>query len=159
MKMPRDNQPVAQGEATYTVVGWREWIALPELGVRRLKAKIDTGARTSALHATRMQIRREASAVFVDFVIPTIGQGEHRCTAPLIDQRSIKNTGGVEEIRLVVRTMLSINGRRWPIDLSLTNRESMRFDLILGRTAIRRHRLLVDPSKSFLAGEPGVRGD
>lgn len=137
-----------------TTIGWREWVALPELGIQRLKAKIDSGARTSALHATDIAVRHDGETMVVDFRVLTETGALRACTAPLEDERMIRNTSGQEEHRVVIRTLLSIAGRRWPIDVSLTDRGPMKFDLILGRTAVRRHGLLIDPGRSFLAGEP-----
>lgn len=137
------------------VIGWREWVAFPELGALHVKAKIDTGARTSALHATNITLRDADGEHLVDFEIPVPGRNRGpRYTAKLHDRRMIKNTSGKPEERLIIRTLLNIGGRRWPIDVSLTDRAAMRFDLILGRTAIRRHAMLVDPGRSFLAGDP-----
>jgi hypothetical protein len=145
----------ARKPAPMRIYGWREWVAFPELGAVHIKAKIDTGARTSALHATHISLREQDGETVVDFIIPAlVGRGGQKCTAKHVDLRMIKNTSGIPEERLVIRTMLSIGGRRWPIDVSLTDRAAMRFDLILGRTAIRRHSILIDPGRSFLAGDP-----
>lgn len=140
-------------------IGWREWVALPELGVSAIKAKIDTGARTSALHATGIQIRSAGGRDIVDFIAPGVGDpATRRRSALLIDRRSIKNTSGVPQERLIIRTLLSIAGRRWPIEISLTDRMAMSFDLILGRTAVRDHDVLVDPGRSYLCPKPSMRG-
>jgi hypothetical protein len=154
--MKRSNEALAlRKPKPMRVYGWREWVAFPDLGADHIKAKIDTGARTSALHATHISLREQDGETVVDFVIPAlVGRGGRKCTAKHVDRRMIKNTSGNPEERLVIRTMLSIGGRRWPIDVSLTDRAAMRFDLILGRTAIRRHAILVDPGRSFLAGHP-----
>lgn len=142
--------------ANKTVIGWREWVALPQLGIERLKTKIDTGARTSALHATGIKLYRIENRNFVDFFAP--GSGEkagRRQTALLLDQRPIRNTSGQVENRLIIQTELVIAGRSWPIEVSLTDRKAMTFDFILGRTAIRNRHLLVDPGRSFLCEKPG----
>lgn len=136
------------------IIGWRETVALPELGLPSLKAKIDTGARTSALHATGIEDFDRDGAPWVRFHIPdhdheTIEQ-PNDCEAPLIDRREIRNTSGVPDERHVIETRLVIGGRRWRIEVSLTDRSDMAFPLILGRTAIRRRRILVNPGRSFL---------
>jgi len=128
---------------------------LPELGIASLAAKIDTGARTAALHVLDKRIVEDAEGAWVEFTLPPHkGAGPRRVRAPLVGERNIKNTGGSPERRLIVRTLLLIGRHRWSIDVSLADREKMRFDLILGRTAIRGHRILVDPGRSFLLGPP-----
>lgn len=140
------------------IIGWREYVALPELQLARLPAKIDTGARTSALHAVDQVVVEVDGARWVEFSVP--GQGRkrsQRVRAPLVDERPIKNTSGIPETRLVVRTTLLLGHHCWQIEVSLANREKMEFDLILGRTAIRKRRMLVDPGHSFLLGSPQIR--
>ena len=138
------------------IIGWREMVGLPELGVSALRAKIDTGARTSALHAIDLRPFEKDGAAWIEFHVAQPGQPRsRRCSARLIDERQIKNTSGIPEQRYVIETLLVLGGRRWQMEVSLANREEMGFELILGRTAIRRRRLLVDPGRSFLAGPPG----
>lgn len=135
------------------IIGWREHIGLPDLGIRDLAAKIDTGARTSALHAIDQRIFERDGKRWVEFMVPIHNRPtKRRIEAPLVDERDIKNTSGVPETRLVIRTTLLMGRRRWQIEVSLADRARMEFDIILGRTAIRRHRLLVHPGKSFLLG-------
>ncbi|MEM7428372.1 MAG: RimK/LysX family protein [Pseudomonadota bacterium] len=138
------------------IIGWREWVDLPELGARRLKAKIDTGARTAALHAEEIEPFRNNDQDHVRFKMAPgeLGGDWKICEAPVADLRLIKNTSGVPEERYVINTSLRIGGRRWRIDVSLANRAEMGFELILGRTSIRRRNLVVNPGRSFLAGEP-----
>ena len=141
--------------AKAATIGWREMVALPDLGIARLKAKIDTGARTSALHAVELAPFVRDGAGWIAFTVPLTGTRRRlRSEAPVVDQRPIRNTSGVAEARFVIETMLVLGRRHWLIEVSLANREEMEFDLILGRTAIRRHRLLVHPGRSFLAGDP-----
>jgi len=140
------------------VIGWRERIALPDLGIV-LQAKIDTGARTSALHATRIRRFEKDGRPWVRFHIPhSSGVAATDCEAPLVDQRAVKNTSGLPQHRLVIETGLVLGQRRWPIEITLANRSAMAMPIILGRTAIRRRRILVDAGKSFLAGPPLVAG-
>jgi len=137
------------------IIGWREHIALPQLGFPLLAAKIDTGARTSALHAVDQKIFTLDGEDWVEFSVPVHNRPTvRRVRAPLVDERKIKNTSGVPESRLVVRTQLLLGRHRWQIEVSLANREKMEFDLILGRTAIRRRGILVDPGRSFVLGSP-----
>ncbi len=137
------------------IIGWREKVALPELGIVEIRGKIDTGARTSALHALDLEIEQQNGEDWISFHVPHLGERRSvRHRAKVLDRRSIKNTGGVAEDRYVIRTLIVIGRRKWRIELSLTDREKMKHDLILGRTAIGGHRLLVRPDKSYLAGRP-----
>ncbi|WP_236860982.1 ATP-dependent zinc protease [Brevirhabdus pacifica] len=141
------------------MIGWREKIALPDLGLPLIHAKIDTGARTSALHATRIRPFERDGESWVRFHIPHAGLTRAAdCEARLVDRREIRNTSGIGEERHVIATALLIGGRRWTIEISLADRAGMAMPLILGRTAIRRHRVLVDAGRSFLAGPPAGRG-
>lgn len=140
---------------TPTLIGWRERVAMPDLDLALIEAKIDTGARTSALHATKITEFERDGAPWVRFHIPHAGKLHARnCEAPLVDTRSVKNTSGIGQDRHVISTMLIIGTRRWRIEVSLTDRASMKMPLILGRTAFRRRGILVDAGKSYLAGAP-----
>ncbi len=134
-----------------TVVGWREWIALPDLGVDKIKVKIDTGARTSALHAYRVKPFERDGARFVRFFVHPVQ--DHRlpeiaCEAPLVDDRIVISSNGDREHRFVIETLARADGREWPIEITLTNRDEMGFRMLLGRQALRK-RFVVDPSTSF----------
>lgn len=137
-------------------VGWREWAGLPDLEVPEIKVKVDTGALTSALHAIHVHRFTEAGRRLVGFEIHPFQRRSHptiRCTADLIGERRVTSSTGHQEYRPVIRTSILLAGVRWPIDLTLTNRDSMGFRMLLGRRAMRR-RLLVNPSASFLCGAP-----
>ncbi len=141
--------------STNSIVGWREKVALPDLGIPLLKAKLDTGARTSALHAVDIKSEALHGDEWVSFRIPVREIPDNiNCRAKVIERRKIKNTSGVPEIRFVILTTLVLGEYCWKIELSLADRENMSHDLILGRTAIRRHNLLVASGRSFLAGLP-----
>lgn len=140
-----------------TIIGWRERIALPDLGIALMQAKIDTGARTSAIHATRVQVFQRDGQNWARFHIPhASGLRARDCEARLIDQRAIKNTSGKEQERLVIETLMIMGNRRWSIEVSLADRSNMVNPIILGRTAIRRRRILVDAGRSFLVGLPNA---
>lgn len=137
------------------IIGWREKVALPDFGIDQLNAKIDTGARTSALHAIDQSVIEHEGGTLVEFKIPLGNRRTSRVVrAPLVDEREIKNTSGVPERRLVVRSVLVLGRHRWQIEISLANREKMEFDLILGRSAIRKRGILVDPGRSFVLEPP-----
>ena len=133
------------------IIGWRERISLPDFGIENIPAKIDTGARTAALHAVDQTVFEIDGERWVEFMIPVQNRrSPNRVRTRVVDEREIKNTGGVPERRLIVRTQLLLGRHRWQIDVSLANRAKMEFDLILGRTAIRRRGILVDPGHSYL---------
>ena len=136
-------------------IGWRETVGFPELGIFSLKAKIDTGARTTALHAVDLTPVEKNSERWIKFRVPGSGRPKDAiCQARLIDERKIKNTSGEPDLRYVIETLFVLGQRSWRIEVSLADRQRMAFPVIIGRTAIRRHGLLVDPGRSFLAGEP-----
>ncbi len=133
------------------VIGWREWVALPELGVSRVRAKIDTGARSSSLHAYHME-RFEIEGVQMVRFRPEPGKTSASVEVPVIAERTVRNPGGRQEIRPVINTRLRWNGRLWRIELNLTRRDEMGFRMLLGRQALRNRRILIDPGRSFLGG-------
>jgi len=141
----------SHGPRAPLVIGWRECVGLPDLGLAQIEAKIDTGARTSALHAEDVETFMRDDGPWVRFHVPH-GDKLHAsdCSAKLVDMRNVKNTSGQPDERLVIETMLVLNRRRWHIELTLADRTNMTMPLILGRTALRRHSVLVDPGKSHL---------
>lgn len=136
-------------------LGWREWVALPDLGLPALKAKVDTGARTSALHAFLIDPYRENGVDMLRFLIHPIQRNDDfvvECRCPVLDQREVTDSGGHREMRYVIESDVVIGERRMPIQLTLTNRDTMAFRMLLGRRAME-NRFLVDPGASYVNGK------
>ncbi|MBS0359214.1 MAG: ATP-dependent zinc protease [Proteobacteria bacterium] len=138
-----------------TLVGWREWIELPELGIQKIKAKIDTGAKTSTLHAFDVQPFKQKGRDKVRFDIHPLQRNTRivvSCIADIIDRRWVTDSGGHKELRYVIETMLVLGDASWKIEMTLTNRDNMQFRMLLGRAAMRK-RLIVNPTASFIIGK------
>ena len=138
------------------VVGWKEWVALPDIGIERLKCKVDTGAKTSALHAFDIEAFKKEGQDWVRFSIHTdehdpskIQTGE----ALVQDIRSVTDSSGNVSTRFFIDTTLEIGDQLLSIPISLTCRETMVFNMLLGRSALRKAELIVNPNKSFLQGK------
>jgi ribosomal protein S6--L-glutamate ligase len=145
--------------AAHLILGWEEWVALPDLGLPAIKAKVDTGARTSALHASYVEPFGPARSRKLRFgvrPIPSRDDIEIECTARLVDQRLVRSSNGEREQRYVIETPLRIAGREWPIEITLANRNTMSYRMLLGRQAIAAG-VLVDPSSSFLQPKLGYK--
>ena len=143
------------------VIGWREWISMPELGFTTIKAKIDTGARTSSLHGYGLEEFKRGGKKMLRFHV----HPEQRnfvdsvmIESPLVDRRAVRPSSGHAELRPVIMTMVELLGERWQVELTITNRDEMGFRMLLGRQAIRG-RFMVDPGVSFLNGRriPGTK--
>ena len=140
-------------------LGWREWVALPDLGLPAIKAKVDTGARTSALHAFLIEPYTDAGVEMIRFLIHPIQRNQEfqvECHTPIHDYREVTDSGGHREMRYVIRSEIAVADGRWPIELTLTNRDTMRFRMLLGRRAME-NRFLVNPGASYVNGKLGPR--
>ncbi len=137
------------------IVGWREWVSLPGLHVSRIKAKLDTGARTSSIHAFDLSVVQIENQRWVKFKVHPYQRNDiiiRRCSAEVVDFRWVKSSSGHREKRYVINTELYIGDDHWPIELTLTNRDEMGFRMLLGRTAMHKH-LIVDPARSYCNGK------
>lgn len=136
-------------------IGWEEWVSLPELGLPAVKAKADTGAKTSSLHAFSVEPYMAGGKKRVRFGIhPIIDQPkiEMFCTAELVGERDIVSSNGEKERRYIVKSSVRIAGQEWSIEISLTNREGMNYRMLLGRSAMKG-RLIVNPLATCVHGE------
>jgi hypothetical protein len=137
-------------------LGWREWAALPDLGIPRIKCKVDTGARSSALHAFYLEPFVSRGKQRIRFGIHPLQKRTDRecnCTADVLDQRMVTDSGGHREQRYVIETTVVIGDESWLIEITLTDRDTMRFRMLLGRTAMKK-KFVVNPASSYLAGKP-----
>ena len=134
-------------------IGWREWLTLPKLGISRIKGKIDTGARTSALHTFFVEPFSVDGLNMVRFgVHPLQGRKDMEIIAscPVKDYRRVSDSGGHQEMRFVIETTAQLGSYCWPIEITLTNRDNMKFRMLLGRTALQG--MIVFPDRSYLCG-------
>lgn len=140
--------------ADLTTIGWREYVSLPELGITRIKAKVDTGARSSSLHAFEIEMLTRHGRDFVRFKIHPLQRSISKvieAEVPVLDVRSVRSSSGATSIRPVIVTSVQLLGQCWPIEITLANRDEMGFRMLLGREAIRG-RMLVDSGKSYYGG-------
>ena len=138
------------------MLGWREWVSLPELKLAGIKAKIDTGARSSALHAFAIEPYRKGGQRWVMFAIHPLQKHcdvSVECHAPIKDRRMVMDSGGHKQRRYVIETQLVLGQSVIRAEMTLTNRDSMLFRMLLGRTAMDA-RFIVDPGASYLQGQP-----
>jgi hypothetical protein len=136
------------------IIGWKEWIGLPDLGIPAVKAKIDTGARTSALHIFNLEEFAANDQRMVRFGIHPLQRRKdivRFCEAPVLEKRRVKDSGGHIEKRYVIRTTAVMGAASWPIDITLTNRDLMLFRMLLGRKAVE-NRFLINPGRSYRTG-------
>lgn len=131
------------------VIGACEWIALPDFDITHLRARTDTGAKTSSLHATDIQAIGNDQVSFNVHIGSPKTHHIQPCQAQMVGHRTVRNPGGRTEERPVISTLIEIGGRQWPIEISLTNRKDMRYRMLLGRSAMAK-RCLVDPGHTYL---------
>ncbi|MCA9214680.1 MAG: ATP-dependent zinc protease [Planctomycetales bacterium] len=142
--------------ARLPVIGWREWVGLPDLGIARIKAKVDSGARSSSLHAFDLKSFSVGGQQRVRFKIHPIQRRRTRILeveSVVYDERTVRSSSGQESLRPVIVTNVSLLGVTWPVELTLANRDSMGFRMLLGRQAFR-DRFLVDGGHSYYGGRP-----
>ena len=138
-----------------SIIGWREWVSLPDLKIDKLKAKVDTGARTSALHAFRIAISEQEGVEMVDFSIHPDQRSVTKvveCRMPLHDRRWVTDSGGHKELRPSIKTHIQLGAFIWSIEITLTNRDDMRFRFLLARSGIPEN-FLISVSSSYLIGK------
>ena len=150
---------MARPRRVWPPIGWREWIALPGLGVEHIKVKVDTGARTSALHAFDIELVQRRGQQLARFLVHPLQRDTVttiQAEAPIVDWRRIKSSNGQVEQRPVIRTVLGILDDQHEIDITLTRRDEMGFRMLLGREAVRGH-FFVDPGGSYYNGKPPMK--
>ena len=138
-------------ESERPVIGWREWVRLPDLLKLPIKAKIDSGARTSSIHCFGTRRFFDAGTPMIEFVIHPLQRRSDPnvvCVMPIKDERLVRSSNGEQEMRIVVETRARLGDISWPIELTLADRDVMGFRMLLGREAVRR-RFLIDPARSF----------
>lgn len=150
------DEPLDDVEAERIVLGWREWVQLPDLGVDWCKAKVDTGARTSALHAADLELFERDGHPWARFVAHPWQESDDdpvEVETPVVEQRDVRSSSGHAQERPVIRTSVVIGEAAHDVELTLTRRDDMGFRMLLGRTALE-DRFVVDPAASYLAGQP-----
>lgn len=141
-------------KADSKIIGWREWATLPDLGLVAIKGKIDTGAKTSSLHAFDIQLVEKGEKTYVHFKVHPL---QHDfsvvidCKALLVDRRVVSDSGGHKEERYVIRTTMVLGGIRKRIELTLSNRQTMKYRMLIGRAALKQ--FYIDPTQSYLTGK------
>ncbi|MEL6109809.1 MAG: RimK/LysX family protein [Planctomycetota bacterium] len=141
---------------TLSIIGWREWVSLPDLGIPFIKSKVDTGAKSSSLHALQLETYMRGDDEYIRFLVPPYQRSERsavRCDLPLHDRRVVRSSSGEASERYVIQTTVRWKGRSWLVDVTLADRTKMAFRMLLGRETLRR-RVLVDSDRSFCGGRP-----
>lgn len=146
------------GDLPPLVIGACEWVALPELGIRALRARVDTGARSCALHSSNFQTIKKDGEDWIKFHVHVGFERDHEvvmCQSRLVDVRRVRSTSGDIEERYTIKTPIVIGSCSWPVEITLTNREKMRYRMLLGRRAMKDH-AIVYPARTFLQGKPDL---
>ncbi|QDT01637.1 hypothetical protein K227x_00040 [Rubripirellula lacrimiformis] len=149
----------SSNDTPLVIIGWREWVVLPDLNIAHIKAKIDTGARSSSLHAFEIEPFTKDDQRWVRFQVHPIQRRDDlsiACEAPVHDVRNVRSSSGATSERFVILTTVSWMGESWTVDLTLADRTEMGFRMLVGREAVRG-RMLVDPSRSYFGGRPPRR--
>ena len=147
-KPPNERSKISR---SLPIIGWREWVALPDFGINKIKVKVDTGARSSSLHAFDMEYFERDGEKWVRFQVHPVQRKSHKTVeveAKILEFRSVRSSSGVSSLRPVIITNVQLLGATWPVELTLASRDEMGFRMLLGREAIRR-RFLVNPGKSY----------
>ncbi len=138
------------------IIGWREWVGLPDLGIKWIKAKVDSGARSSSLHAFNLEEFKSAGESWVRFEVHPVQRKNDKIVvaeAQVLEYRSVRSSSGKATMRPVILTAIQLLGMSWEVELTLANRDEMGFRMLLGREAFR-NRFLVDAGKSYYSGKP-----
>ena len=146
-------------EPALPVIGWREWVGLPDFGIKHIKVKVDTGARSSSLHAFDLREFERHGEEWVRFQVHPVQRNSIRSVeveAKVLEHRSVRSSSGKASMRPVIVTNVRLLGITWPVELTLASRDEMGFRMLLGREAFRR-RFLVDAGKSYCGGKPKRR--
>ncbi|HMO14038.1 MAG TPA: RimK/LysX family protein [Pirellulaceae bacterium] len=136
------------------IVGWREWVSLPSLGIARIKAKVDSGARTSTLHAYDIETYFDRGEEFVRFKVHYLQNNDNvfaESVARVVEHRIVKSSSGHESNRPVIDTQIHFLNQAWNLEITLVGREQMGFRMLIGREALRG-RFLIDPNLSYVGG-------
>lgn len=150
---------MTESSQQYLHLGWREWFALPALGIDLIKAKIDTGARSSALHTETIELYQKNDENWLMFTVQSRQNQNDKiieCHAPIKDRRLVSDSGGHKQRRYVIETHLLCGQHLIQAEITLTNRDSMRFPMLLGRTALHKRQVLINPNESYLQGKPNL---
>lgn len=154
MAMKRQLGKRSEIDSGLGIVGWREWVEMREFSPSPIKAKIDTGARTSALHANGLELVSSGDDLLARFeILPNQGSTEQSTVVetPVLEQRLVRSSNGADELRPLIRTDLTLGAHTWKIEVTLSDRELMGFRMLIGRNALR-NRFMVDPNRSYCAG-------
>ena len=147
---------VKHNKSSLPVIGWREWIGLPDLGIKMIKVKVDTGARSSSLHAFNQRVFEQDGVQWVRFQVHPVQRKSDKTVdvlAKIVEFRSVRSSSGKNSLRPVIITNVTLLGFTWPVELTLARRDEMGFRMLLGREAFRG-RFLVNAGKSFYNGRP-----
>ena len=140
------------------IIGWREWVTLPDLKIKKIKAKVDSGARSSSLHAFEISTYKKSGREYIKFKVHPDQRSTQKtivCHAKILEYRKVKSSNGQTELRPVIVTPVRLMGQEWPIEITLTNRDEMGFRMLLGRESFR-NRFYLDASNSYF-GEKKIK--